>query len=76
MVEYTSKVLFEVYGFIKICWYFVDNNNNNNNNNNNDNNNKNNNNFPVTLKYRLGVWPGIVVSHGQEGLFSLGWQPS
>ena len=25
---------------------------------------------------QVGVWWGIVVSHGQEGLFSLGWQPS
>ena len=57
-----------------------DNNNKNNNNgiinNNNNNNNFNKNGNPVTLKYRVGIWQGIVVSHGQEELFSLGWQPS
>ena len=52
------------------------NNNNNNNDNNNNNNNNNNNKSPVVLKYRLGVWWGIAVSHGQVGVFSLGWQPS
>ena len=51
-------------------------NNNNDNNNNNKKNNANNNSIPVTLNYQVGVWWGIVVSHGQEGLFSLGWKPS
>ena len=47
--------------------------NNNNNNNNNSNNNSNN---PVVLKYRVGVRWKIAVSHGQVGVFSLGWQLS
>ena len=45
----------------------TDNNNNNNNNNNNDNKNNNN---PVVLKYRVGIWRGIAVSHGQVGVFT------
>ena len=52
------------------------NNNNNNNNINNNNNNNNNNNKTVVFKYRVGVRRGIAVSHGQVGVFSLGWQPS
>ena len=57
------------------------NNNNNNNNNNNDNNNNNNNNkknssYPVVLKHRISIWRQITMSHGQVGVFSLGWKPS
>ena len=26
--------------------------------------NNNNNNIPVTLKYQVGIWQGIVMSHG------------
>ena len=51
-------------------------NNIDNNSINDSNCNNNNNNILVTLKYRVEVWQGIVVSHGQEGRFSLGWQPS
>ena len=32
--------------------------------------------IPVVFKYRVGVRRGIAVSHGQVGVFSLGWQPS
>ena len=61
---------------IKFNDIMINNNNNNNNNNNDDDDDddNNNNNDPVTLKYRVGVWQGIVVSHGQEGFFSLAWQ--
>ena len=32
--------------------------------------------IPVVFKYRVGVRRGIAMSHGQVGVFSLGWQPS
>ena len=32
--------------------------------------------IPVALKFWVDVWWGIVVSHGSEGLLSLGWQLS
>ena len=47
--------------------------NNNKNNNNNNNNNSNNKLLPVALKYRIGVPRGVVVPHGQVGIFNLGW---
>ena len=31
---------------------------------------------PGVFKCRVGVRRGIAVSHGQVGVFSLGWQPS
>ena len=46
----------------------------NNTNNNSNNNNNNNNNFPETGKYWVDVQRGIVSSHGERDLFSIGWQ--